>query len=597
MVDLLHLQMDIFKLTKTVLIKANKYGQLQWQKYGDTLRGTYTIPGNILKLFSGNYFVWGRGFGIATTVKHFFTCYLLSPDGNIIWRKGLNLPNGYEAGISASIEATNGDIVAGGIQLAKFRQRIISPQTTISEQAVEGYFFCRFNQLTGDLKWYRNYNVDTSFAKAAGRTKEIVQIFENADRSLSFFTAFTDSTVVASPSSPVFPYTRPAVITTDSAGSVKNVIRYENGSLELFLPTVYFDSSASSQILGVQDRHNSPSVLVLDANKNIVRQNSFVNPTYQQNVSGLIKTFNGGYGLFNNLDRTQTGIRFLMTNSALGLPCEEMAATFIKDSSGNIFIEEPVQLVYAGRTASSVKDINVTVKDVALTFTKDCEQACCYDYSGINNPQKINLCAGSTHILPDGFVVKDSGTYYVKFTTAFGCDSIAYYKVQLLPLPVVNLGADTCLGSTINSLLINGPVGYSNYTWNNIPQVNPHLIVTTPGIYRLVIQNQCGQASDSIEVFEKCEFNILMPNAFTPDDNGINDFFGVPVQNKNKLVSFDIYNRWGEKIYSATQKGKGWNGNYKGVPQPSGVYVYYLVMKGIDDKKIITKKSTVMLIR
>jgi gliding motility-associated-like protein len=145
--------------------------------------------------------------------------------------------------------------------------------------------------------------------------------------------------------------------------------------------------------------------------------------------------------------------------------------------------------------------------------------------------------------------------------------------------------------------LINGPVGYSNYTWNNIPQVNPHLIVTTPGIYRLVIQNQCGQASDSIEVFEKCEFNILMPNAFTPDDNGINDFFGVPVQNKNKLVSFDIYNRWGEKIYSATQKGKGWNGNYKGVPQPSGVYVYYLVMKGIDDKKIITKKSTVMLIR
>ncbi len=73
--------------------------------------------------------------------------------------------------------------------------------------------------------------------------------------------------------------------------------------------------------------------------------------------------------------------------------------------------------------------------------------------------------------------------------------------------------------------------------------------------------------------------SIFIPSAFTPNDDGINDSFGVKgegIQNYKML----IYNRWGEVIFSSTNPAEHWNGKYKNEPVENGVYVYEVFAKG-----------------
>jgi gliding motility-associated-like protein len=73
--------------------------------------------------------------------------------------------------------------------------------------------------------------------------------------------------------------------------------------------------------------------------------------------------------------------------------------------------------------------------------------------------------------------------------------------------------------------------------------------------------------------------SIFIPSAFTPNDDGINDSFGVKgegIQNYKML----IYDRWGEVIYSSTNPFEHWDGKYNNKPVEVGVYVYEVFAKG-----------------
>ncbi|MBK7691588.1 MAG: gliding motility-associated C-terminal domain-containing protein [Bacteroidetes bacterium] len=68
-----------------------------------------------------------------------------------------------------------------------------------------------------------------------------------------------------------------------------------------------------------------------------------------------------------------------------------------------------------------------------------------------------------------------------------------------------------------------------------------------------------------------------MPNAFSPGaGTSINDELRIIVRGLATLNFFRVYNRWGELVFSTSDINKGWNGQYKGKPQPLGVYVYVL---------------------
>src|SRR5690606_24672397 len=80
---------------------------------------------------------------------------------------------------------------------------------------------------------------------------------------------------------------------------------------------------------------------------------------------------------------------------------------------------------------------------------------------------------------------------------------------------------------------------------------------------------------ESIEISKDCYIDI--PNAFTPDGDGHNDYF-FPRQLLTEGVSrfkMQIFNRWGQLLFETSRlDGRGWDGNFNGKAQPTGAYLY-----------------------
>lgn len=88
-----------------------------------------------------------------------------------------------------------------------------------------------------------------------------------------------------------------------------------------------------------------------------------------------------------------------------------------------------------------------------------------------------------------------------------------------------------------------------------------------------------GQTSRSNYVCAETPFNMYVPNAFTPNDDGNNDLFEVK---GTHIISFDmkIFNRWGELLFETDDIHKGWDGKFNGSDCPTGVYVVQIFARG-----------------
>lgn len=115
---------------------------------------------------------------------------------------------------------------------------------------------------------------------------------------------------------------------------------------------------------------------------------------------------------------------------------------------------------------------------------------------------------------------------------------------------------------------------------------------------RYTITNDLG-CSDTFEktikVVKTCRIDV--PNAFTPNGDGLNDFFGPLNAIKADQLIFRVYNRWGNLVFETNDWLKPWDGSYKSILQESGTYVWRLSYVNRDTKQVVEKKGTVELIR
>ena len=150
---------------------------------------------------------------------------------------------------------------------------------------------------------------------------------------------------------------------------------------------------------------------------------------------------------------------------------------------------------------------------------------------------------------------------------------------------------------------LHGSDGGVQYLWspssvlNNPALQSPTAILQTDTKFTLTVKDSLGCIGTSsvlVKVYQGSTFYI--PNAFTPNGDGINDIFRVIAPGIKQISYFKIYNRWGKLMFETNNANYGWDGKYSGLPQPTAVYVW--IIKGIDvTGKIIELKGTVTLIR
>ncbi|HRG87559.1 MAG TPA: gliding motility-associated C-terminal domain-containing protein, partial [Chitinophagales bacterium] len=92
-------------------------------------------------------------------------------------------------------------------------------------------------------------------------------------------------------------------------------------------------------------------------------------------------------------------------------------------------------------------------------------------------------------------------------------------------------------------------------------------------------------------------YDIFIPNAFTPNNDGANDLWQMYGNlNGLKQIEVKVFNRIGEKVFESTDINFNWDGTYKGAKAPSGVYVYTAKFVWINNHSDADYKGTITLL-
>jgi large repetitive protein len=190
-----------------------------------------------------------------------------------------------------------------------------------------------------------------------------------------------------------------------------------------------------------------------------------------------------------------------------------------------------------------------------------------------------------------------------------GCSDTVSRTLSAVPPPVIFAGNDT-LATTGKPLQLNvvGAPASANYSWTALPPANnalfsnpaianPTVTLTLPN-YLLVAKVDVGNgctATDTIRVKVLAGPAFYVPNAFSPNADGLNDLFR-PFAPGINLKVFRVYNRYGQLIYESNNAALGWDGTYKGKLQPTGNYVWY-VQGTLANGASIMQKGNVLLVR
>lgn len=221
--------------------------------------------------------------------------------------------------------------------------------------------------------------------------------------------------------------------------------------------------------------------------------------------------------------------------------------------------------------------------------------------TGLSNPTIRNPIASP-----------NSNTIYrVDVIDSSGCfPNSAQANVLVHPLPIIDPGPVVIV--PYNSPFILKPTygpDIVSYKWNPINQLNCSSCPAPSGIalesfkYTVTATTSKGcSTSDTIQLFIECSAsNILMPTAFTPNGDNLNDFFYPITRGMDKVIKFIIYNRYGQVVFQKSNfkpndKNLGWNGAINGNLPTSGNYLY--VLEAVCNLgEVISKKGSLMLIR
>ena len=202
------------------------------------------------------------------------------------------------------------------------------------------------------------------------------------------------------------------------------------------------------------------------------------------------------------------------------------------------------------------------------------------------------LCAGENIILevevPDGaniewqdgsasplFEISEPGTYSLTISNDCGSSTDEILVRQSGPI-ALNLPSDTILCQGERLVLNAESENIEYYVWQD-NSTDPRYEVQKPGLYTVLAGNECEEVSASV-LISACEVcRVYVPNAFSPDGDGVNDSFAPFADCLIENFSIKVFDRWGNLIFEGADADRGWNGlANKGELVSGGVYIWMM---------------------
>lgn len=200
-------------------------------------------------------------------------------------------------------------------------------------------------------------------------------------------------------------------------------------------------------------------------------------------------------------------------------------------------------------------------------------------------------------------------TNYSVIVSNGNCSDTAYTSVSVLPSPTASVTSNISTPITYGQSATLTAGGGVSYNWNNGDNGNTITVSPTATTVYCVTATSPNNCSDTacvtVTFYDVCASGIYLPNAFSPNNDGENDFLQVYYENALCVTSLNIaiYNRWGEKVFDSTNPAFKWDGTNQA--QGAGdkeqvmntrVVTYYLKATLIDGKEI-SKKGNISLVR
>jgi gliding motility-associated-like protein len=297
-------------------------------------------------------------------------------------------------------------------------------------------------------------------------------------------------------------------------------------------------------------------------------------PTGCDNRSGIINVIaNSGTAPFvYSID----GITFQSSAIFSGLQQGSYTAT-IKDGNGCVDAKAAIVTI-----SSTPPVVNLGI-DVTL-----CED---------NTLTLDAINSNSTYLWQDNstdptYLVNKAGRYFVTVSKQ-GCIAKDTIDITYNLKPKFSLSAESriCVGSTI---ILDPKINNVSYLWQD-GSTNATYTVTQPGLYSLTASNNCGPTTASI-IIGNGVCDLYVPNSFTPNGDSKNDLFKASYGDNITEFRLQVFNRYGQIVFEAKDKNKGWDGSFLRSQQPAGVYAWVIQYKTVTNTNWQKLQGTVLLL-
>ena len=431
-------------------------------------------------------------------------------------------------------------------------------------------------------------------------------------------------------------------LTVNSAGIYTLQVSSSNGCTATSTPTTVTLLSATTPTITSANGQFSfcqGQSLTLNASIGLINYQWYLNNTAiaGANTASLVVTQTGSYtvnvGSANgcNTSSASTIINLLplptaqVTPSGPILICNAVPALLQVASGASTYQWYNAGVIIAGATSNTLAAAQTGYYNVIITNATGCTAIsntvvvsfntgisvsiynnnlipCDGDVVYLSTTQNYNQISWNTGEDGIQISVTTPGIYKVTVVNSGGCTATDEVDLAFSPKPLVEAGPDVTT-DCVKGIMLNGS-GDGLPSWepalglSDTSSFDVNAAPTNTTVYYLTVDNGTCKATDSLTVTAECS-SIYVPNAFSPNDDGLNDIFmalGMDIK-EFKLI---IFNRWGEKIFETQDINLGWDGNYRGSKAPQGIYVWELEASDKNGKPLlndIQSKGIVSLVR